>query len=110
MGTSPINPIDLMVQVIEEHSPESIWQNSPLAGYRQLGNTNRGQIGKDSLRMARRYWEAKEVHDDLDTEIQRKFNRGHPRDNILFEDFRLNVYQNRWRSSVSTLGNALERA
>ena len=41
---------------------------------------------KDSLRMARGYWEAKDTHDDLDAEIQRKFNRGYPRDNILFED------------------------
>ena len=41
---------------------------------------------KDSLRMARGYWEAKDTHDDLDAEIQSKFNRGYPRDNILFED------------------------
>ncbi len=41
---------------------------------------------KDSLRMARGYWEAKDSHDDLDTEIQAKFNRGYPRDNIVFED------------------------
>ena len=41
---------------------------------------------KDSLRMARGYWEAKDTHDDLDAEIQRKLNRGYPRDNILFED------------------------
>ena len=41
---------------------------------------------KDSLRMARGYWEAKDSHDDLDAEIQRKFNRGYPRDNIIFED------------------------
>ena len=41
---------------------------------------------KDSLRMARGYWEAKDTHDDLDTEIQKKFNRGYPRDNIIFED------------------------
>ena len=41
---------------------------------------------KDALRMARGYWEAKDTHDDLDTEIQRKFNRGYPRDNIIFED------------------------
>ena len=41
---------------------------------------------KDSLRMARGYWEAKDTHDDLDAEIERKFNRGYPRDNILFED------------------------
>ena len=41
---------------------------------------------KDSLRMARGYWEAKDTHDDLDAEIQAKFSRGYPRDNILFED------------------------
>ena len=29
---------------------------------------------KDSLRMARGYWEAKDSHDDLDAEIQAKFN------------------------------------
>ena len=43
---------------------------------------------KDGLRMARGYWEAKDTHDDLDAEIQRKFNRGYPRDNIIFEDSR----------------------
>ena len=41
---------------------------------------------KDSLRMSRGYWEAKDTHDDLDAEIQRKLNRGYPSDNIIFED------------------------
>ena len=41
---------------------------------------------KDSLRMPRGYWEAKDTRDDLDVEIRRKFNRGYPRDNIIFED------------------------
>ena len=41
---------------------------------------------KDALRMARGYWEAKDTHDDLDAEIQAKFNRGYPRNNIVFED------------------------
>ena len=51
---------------------------------------------KDSLRMARGYWEAKDIHDDLDAEIQAKFNRGYPRDNILFEDSETAVlFQNR---------------
>ena len=54
--------------------------------------TSRGVVPdgtvKDSLRMARGYWEAKDTHDDLDAEIQRKFNRGYPRDNIIFEDSR----------------------
>ena len=42
----------------------------------------------DSLRMPRGYWEAKDTHDDLDAEIQRKFNLGYPRNNIIFEDSR----------------------
>ena len=41
---------------------------------------------KDALRMARGYWEAKDTRDDLDAEILAKFNRGYPRDNIIFED------------------------
>ena len=51
---------------------------------------------KDTLRMARGYWEAKDSHDDLDAEITRKFDRGYPRDNIIFEDSRTAVLiQNR---------------
>ena len=41
---------------------------------------------KDSLRLARGYWEAKDTRDNLDREIQNKLNRGYPRDNIIFED------------------------
>ena len=41
--------------------------------------------------MARGYWEAKDTHDNLETEIQRKFNRGYPQDNIVFEDSRTAV-------------------
>ena len=46
---------------------------------------------KDTLRMARGYWEAKDSGDNLDAEIARKFRRGYPRDNILFEDSRTAV-------------------
>ena len=50
---------------------------------------------KDSLRMNRGYWEAKDTHDDLDAEIKAKFDRGYPRDNIIFEDSeRAVLYQN----------------
>lgn len=45
-----MNPVDLLVEVIKEHAPEDIWIGSPLIGYRQLGNTNRGQIGEEFLR------------------------------------------------------------
>ena len=30
-------------------------------------------------------WEAKDIHDDLEAEVQRKFNAGYPDDNILFQ-------------------------
>ena len=55
----------------------------------ELGATLRNKPDgtvKDSLRMARGYWEAKDSHDNLDAEIQAKFNRGYPRNNIIFED------------------------
>ena len=49
----------------------------------------------DSLRMTRGLWEAKDSHDNLDAEIQSKFERGYPRSNILFEDSRVAVlFQN----------------
>ncbi|MBQ0959985.1 N-6 DNA methylase [Ideonella sp. 4Y11] len=38
------------------------------------------------LRVPFGYWEAKDEADDLDEEIARKFKRGYPQDNILFED------------------------
>ena len=41
---------------------------------------------KDTLRMTRGYWEAKDTHDDLEEEIREKFNKGYPKDNIVFED------------------------
>ena len=38
------------------------------------------------LRVPFGYWEAKDEHDDLDKEIEKKFRRGYPQDNIIFED------------------------
>ena len=49
------------------------------------GNRPDGTV-KDSMRLSYGYWEAKDPHDNLDAEIQNKFNRGYPRDNILFEN------------------------
>jgi predicted helicase len=40
------------------------------------------------LRVPFGYWEAKDEEDDLDQEIERKFRRGYPQDNIVFEDSR----------------------
>ena len=39
----------------------------------------------DDFRLPHGYWEAKDIHDDLPTEVQRKFEVGYPADNILFQ-------------------------
>jgi predicted helicase len=41
---------------------------------------------KDALRQDWGYWESKDEADDLDAEIQNKFAKGYPCNNILFED------------------------
>jgi hypothetical protein len=38
------------------------------------------------LRVPLGYWEAKDEEDDLDEEIEKKFRKGYPQDNIIFED------------------------
>ena len=42
--------VELLIEVIKEHTPKNIWQGSPLFGYRKLGNTNRGEIGEEFIR------------------------------------------------------------
>ena len=39
----------------------------------------------DGFRLIHGYWEAKDIHDDLPAEVLRKFEKGYPRDNILFQ-------------------------
>ena len=39
----------------------------------------------DDFRLPHGYWEAKDIHDDLSTEVQLKFEAGYPTDNILFQ-------------------------
>ncbi|MBV5344642.1 MAG: DNA methyltransferase, partial [Rhodoferax sp.] len=38
------------------------------------------------LRMPLGYWEAKDEKDDLNAEIEKKFKKGYPQDNIIFSD------------------------
>jgi hypothetical protein len=45
-----------------------------------------GALVEQSLRLRHGYWEAKDTNDDLDEEIAKKFRRGYPQDNIIFED------------------------
>ena len=39
----------------------------------------------DAFNLPHGYWEAKDIDDDLDAEVERKFAAGYPRDNILFQ-------------------------
>jgi predicted helicase len=41
---------------------------------------------KDSLRLDWGYWESKDEADEINLEIAKKFAKGYPKDNILFED------------------------
>jgi predicted helicase len=41
---------------------------------------------KNVLRIEQGFWESKDTHDDLTEEIKKKFDRGYPDSNILFED------------------------
>lgn len=56
----------------------------------------------DHFKLPHGYWEAKDTKDDLEKEIQKKFDRGYPRDNILFQ-------APTRRSSIRMGGNALKR-
>ena len=46
---------------------------------------------KDALRLDWGFWESKDEDDNLDEEIRRKFAKGYPNDNILFEDSQMAV-------------------
>ena len=41
---------------------------------------------KDAIRLEHGWWESKDQYDKLDEEIEKKFAKGYPDENILFED------------------------
>ena len=43
---------------------------------------------RDDFNLPRGYWEAKDTHDDLDIEINKKIEKGYPLTNMIFEDTR----------------------
>ena len=44
-----IDAIGLLLEVIRENSPRSIWTAAPLEPFRRVENTNRGDIGEEFL-------------------------------------------------------------
>ena len=78
--------------LVPEHS-----MTAPIRGARSITPLIRGARGVknkrivvdgaliDTFQLPHGYWEAKDIHDDLPTEVLRKFEKGYPRDNILFQ-------------------------
>jgi len=61
---------------------------------------------RDANTLPRGYWEAKDTRDDLEAEIEKKFARGYPKTNIIFEDTRTAIlYQGGERVGVYPLAN-----
>ncbi len=64
---------------------------------------------KDSLRLDWGYWESKDEADDINLEIDKKFAKGYPKENILFEDSRTAVlYQNGYEVARVDMKNSDE--
>ena len=60
----------------------------------------------DNFRLTYGYWEAKDEDDDLPSEVVRKFERGYPRDNILFQEpHRAILWQNEQQTLDADLTN-----
>src|SRR5207237_3155900 len=58
----------------------------PQYDYQILQKTKPDGALLHALRVPLGYWEAKDEEDDLDKEIEKKFRKGYPQDNIIFED------------------------
>ena len=50
MDSTGINPLELMLEVIEQNTPQTIWTGAPLEAFRRVANTNRGDIGEEFIR------------------------------------------------------------
>ena len=101
--------------LVPEHSmpPLTGHSTSPpdKSGSRPVGTVTRGARGVknkrivvdgaliDNFQLPHGYWEAKDIHDDLPSEVLRKFEKGYPRDNILFQTpHRALLWQNNQRT------------
>ena len=91
--------------------PEHAMTPPDKSGSRPVGTVTRGARGVknkrivvdgaliDNFQLPHGYWEAKDIHDDLPTEVLRKFEKGYPRDNILFQTpHRAILWQNNQRT------------
>ena len=73
--------------LLEHCARQQKWTFVPEHAMTSLKNTRIAVDGAlfDEFELPRGYWEAKDMQDDLPTEIRRKFDKGYPRNNILFQ-------------------------
>ena len=73
--------------LLESCAKQEKWTLVPEYSMTSLRNTRISVDGAlfDEFELSRGYWEAKDMDDDLPTEIRCKFDKGYPRDNILFQ-------------------------
>ena len=58
---------------------------------------------KDAIRLEHGWWESKDQYDNLDKEIEKKFEKGYPDENILFEDSQTAVLIQHGREQLRVL-------
>ena len=58
---------------------------------------------KDAIRLEHGWWESKDQYDNLDKEIEKKFEKGYPDENILFEDSQTAVLIQQGREQLRVL-------
>ena len=72
-----------------------------------LGGTKRIVVDGaliDKFKLPQGYWEAKDIHDDLPKEVLRKFEKGYPQTNILFQTPKRAIL---WQNEQRVLDNDL---
>ena len=66
---------------------------------------------RDRWQLPHGWWEAKDISDDLESEIDKKINTGYPLENTIFENTQTAVlYQNNYRTFACSLQNPRELA
>jgi len=88
LGVSHEGAVSSAFQRLLEHCSRSVgWTFVGQYPYLRRGRRPLSIDGAavDDFNIAQAYWEAKDTHDDLPTEVEKKFEVGYPRDNILFQ-------------------------
>lgn len=77
---------------------------SPVDARRRPGSVRPDGALRDRWKLPHGWWEAKDISDDLEREIEKKINTGYPLDNIIFENTQTAIlYQNNYRTFACSI-------